>query len=130
MNLANLPKLAAGAEPFGIPQSANALVEAINKLQIPKKSTLTIRLPTALLAGREFAADASVATTQNSTQIFRVSTEDPGKALDWDGSSSVLTSADSPAYRSLIDGLDRFRKCFPLFLCYPNVIPIDEVVSI
>ena len=27
-------------------------------------------------------------------------------------------------------GFDRFRECFPLYLCYPNVIPIDEVVNL
>jgi hypothetical protein len=103
-------------------------MDGINELYVQADRSLTIRLPAALLSEREFAADANLA--QNTTQIFRVSTEDRGRTIYWDGSSAVVGQRDSEAYRSLIAGFDQFRQCFPLYLCYPNVIPIDEVVNL
>lgn len=37
---------------------------------------------------------------------------------------------NSAAYRELVRGHDEFRACFPKFLCFPHVIPTDEVVSL
>jgi hypothetical protein len=42
----------------------------------------------------------------------------------------VLASPDSPGYRRLVQGHADFRRVFPLFLCFPRVVPTDEVVSL
>ena len=42
----------------------------------------------------------------------------------------VLAAADGPAYKKLVAGRADFRRVFPLFLCFPQVVPTDEVVSL
>ena len=32
--------------------------------------------------------------------------------------------------QQLRDGLSQFRQCFPTFICYPHIIPVDEVVCL
>ncbi len=37
---------------------------------------------------------------------------------------------NSDAYQRLVRRLDDFRQCFPTFICYPHIIPVDEVVCL
>jgi len=30
----------------------------------------------------------------------------------------------------MLAGFDDFRRCFPWYLCFPNVVPTDEVVCL
>ena len=41
-----------------------------------------------------------------------------------------MASPESAGYKRLIQGYAKFRRVFPLFLCFPQVIPNDEVVSL
>ena len=58
----------------------------------------------------------------------RAATTPPGPDTRWDG--PVLAAPDGPAYRQLVRGHDAFRRVFPLFVCFPPVVPTDEVVTL
>jgi hypothetical protein len=42
----------------------------------------------------------------------------------------VLASPRGAGYRQLLRGYAEFRRVFPLFLCFPPVVPNDEVVTL
>ncbi len=90
-----------------------------------------VRLPAALFAGREFVVEGrlDVASEERVVQ-FQVSTTPPGLEPRWDGISPVVTSAHGAGYRKLLRGYADYRRVFPLYLCFPQVVPTDEVVSL
>ncbi|MGL4551499.1 MAG: DUF1592 domain-containing protein [Gemmataceae bacterium] len=98
-------------------------------LVAPADEVIAVRVPAALLAGREFAVDARLdgAAADRAVRV-RVATDRPGPGTRWDG--PVLASAGGAGYRRLVAGHDAFRKVFPLFVCFPPVVPTDEVVTL
>ena len=92
-------------------------------------AVIAIQLPAALFAGREFVVDAKLGGDA-ARRLARVvaATQPPDANSRWDG--PVLAAADSPAYKAMIASHDAFRQVFPLFLCFPEVVPRDEVVSL
>lgn len=90
---------------------------------------LEIRLPAALFAGREFAVDAKLEERANDRLVSpRVTTTPSQSGTHWDG--PLLGSADGAAFKKLAAGRAEFRKVFPLYLCFPQVVPTDEVVTL
>ena len=41
-----------------------------------------------------------------------------------------MRSATRAAYKRLLAGHAEFRKVFPLYVCFPQVVPTDEVVTL
>ncbi|HEX8915228.1 MAG TPA: DUF1592 domain-containing protein, partial [Humisphaera sp.] len=90
---------------------------------------LAVRLPAALLAAREFVVDARLDGPPGDRLVRpRVATTPPAADTRWDG--PVLAAADGPAFKRLVAGNDRFRRVFPLYACFPAVVPTDEVVTL
>jgi hypothetical protein len=96
-----------------------------------ENSTTEIRLPTALFANHAFAVDCSLldVPADRVVQVLaRLGTGDSDKG--WDSTLPVLASPQSAGYHQFARGNAEFRRIFPLFLCFPNVVPNDEVVSL
>jgi hypothetical protein len=107
-----------GPRPGGKPADEASLVAAAD-------SVTEVRLPAALLAGREFVVEGQLDEAPGDRVVqFRVSGA-PGP-----GAGPVLASPDGPGYRHFLRGCADFRRLFPLFLCFPRVVPNDEVVSL
>jgi hypothetical protein len=92
-------------------------------------SVIEVRLPAALFVGREFVVEGKLNTPGDRVVQFQVLTTAPSVA-HWDGVSPVAASADGAGYKRLLQGNADFRRVFPLFLCFPQVVPNDEVVSL
>jgi hypothetical protein len=58
----------------------------------------------------------------------RAAATPPDANTSWDG--PVLAAPDHPAYKQMLAGYDEFRRVFPLFVCFPTVVPTDEVVTL
>jgi mono/diheme cytochrome c family protein len=43
---------------------------------------------------------------------------------------ALATAPDNPVFRRRLDGYAAFRKVFPLFICFPPVVPEDETVTL
>jgi hypothetical protein len=97
-----------------------------------------VRLPAALFAGRDFVVEGRLADAPGDRVVlFRVLTAgtpgtDAPRLADvrWDGVTPVLAAPDGTAYKRFLQGHADFRRVFPLFLCFPQVVPTDEVVSL
>lgn len=88
-----------------------------------------IRLPAALFQGREFVVEGKLDAAGERVVQFQAMTT-PASEGRWDGKSPVVATPDSAAYKRLVAGHAEFRKVFPLFTCFPQVVPTDEVVSL
>ncbi|MCW3094775.1 MAG: hypothetical protein JWL77_393 [Chthonomonadaceae bacterium] len=132
VDLARLPKPKPGTESLGLPISRfGGSGAGPSDLIAPANSTTEIRLPAALVAGREFVTDVRLLSPPNDHAVQVQATAEPDASqTHWDSKSPLVAAPDSPAFKQILEGCDRFRSVFPLFTCFPAVIPNDEVVSL
>ncbi len=98
-------------------------------LVAPIGSVLEIHLPAAFCRDREFVVEGQASDADAVVQL-EVSTRAPSRHVALDGKSPVVANKDGQAYKQLLRGLNDFRACFPQFICYPNIVPVDEVVCL
>ncbi|QDU23103.1 DUF1592 domain-containing protein [Urbifossiella limnaea] len=119
VDLARITAPRPAAPPFGLSRAAF-------KGDVLLSFGTTIRLPAALLAGREFVVDAKA----NGPLGDRVIQVQAGTAPPTSWTGPVLASPTGAGYAKLKAGNDAFRAVFPLYVAFPNVVPTDEVVSL
>ncbi|MBN9121496.1 MAG: DUF1592 domain-containing protein, partial [Planctomycetes bacterium] len=123
VDVAKLGKRAGTA--FGLPKEKFTGADVVAK----SNSVLEVKLPAALFVGREFVVDAKLDGAVGDRLVRpRVATTPPAADTRWDG--PLLGAADGTAYKQLVAGNAEFRQVFPLYTCFPQVIPTDEVVSL
>jgi hypothetical protein len=113
---------------------------------------IEVRVPAALFRDYEFVVDGRLAAGGLDRVVqFRVSTTPPaaggmiapsssrGAAPpaavgSWssvaDGKSTLVAAPGSAAAKDLFRGFEDFRRLFPYYVCFPAVIPTDEVVCL
>ncbi len=109
---------------YGLPRERFVGDGLVSRVDEP----VAIRLPAALFAGRQFVVDARLDRTAD--RLVRVHAADapPGPDTRWAG--PLLGSADGAAHKTLVAGHDAFRRVFPLYVCFPHVVPTDELLTI
>jgi hypothetical protein len=114
--------------PFGLPRERFAKPGG-DSLVVASDKVLEIRLPAALFAGRQFVVDARLEGPAGDRFVgVRAAVAAPDANAPWEG--PLLGAGDGPAYKQLIAGHAEFRRVFPLFVCFPPVVPTDEVVTL
>lgn len=94
-------------------------------------SATEVRLPAALFHDREFVVEGKLdAAPGERVVLFEVTTAAPGRDRRWNGKDAVVAAPTSAAYKQMLADFDDFRRCFPWYLSFPNVVPTDEVVSL
>src|SRR5262249_9155354 len=94
-------------------------------------SVIEVRLPAALFRDREFVVEGKLDQAPGERVVlFQVTTMPPGGDIRWNGQGSIVAAPTSAAFKRVLTGFDDFRRCFPWYLCFPNVVPTDEVVSL
>ncbi len=109
---------------FGKAADDASLVAAAN-------SVTEVRLPAALFAGREFVVEGKLDGPAGGRVVqFQALTAPPALDAPLDGKAPVVASPTGEAYKRLLQGRGQFRDCFPYYICFPRVIPDDEVVCL
>lgn len=122
-----LGKKPANANRFGLP---GAHVHN-SDLAVDANTVTEIRLPAALLQGRELVMEGKLEKPDTERVVqLQLQMSEPGTEKIWDGKSTLIADKDGQGFKQLLQGMNEFRQVFPLYLCYPTVIPNDEVVSI
>jgi hypothetical protein len=121
LDIAKLPK---PKGPYGLDA---ARFTASGDLVVPAGTAIELRLPAALFREQEFAVDAKIEGADRIVQ-FQLATADVPLPKVLDGKQPCVATGD--AAKKLTAGFDEFRRCFPLYLCYPRVWPDDEVVCL
>lgn len=101
-------------------------------LGVRAPSSITLRLPAELVAGSEFVAEGrllSAAGPEASVQFLAtLGPLDPSPEPKPD--RPIVTAEGSPARARLASDLDAFRNLFPPALCYSQIVPVDEVITL
>ncbi|MEX0586940.1 MAG: DUF1592 domain-containing protein, partial [Pirellulales bacterium] len=120
-----LDAAAFGRHPNGEPIDAASLC-------VKAPAVVEVRLPADLVEGCELVAIAMLhreTGREGSVQVFVSATKPPPQAgLQPD--LPILVSDDSSARRRIETALDSFRQIFPVALCYVQIVPVDEVVTL
>jgi hypothetical protein len=95
-------------------------------LVAPAGSTIKLRLPSALFREHELLVEGNV-DGERAVQ-FTLSTTEPASLRVLDGKSPCVARGD--AAKRLTQGLEEFRRCFPPFLLFSNIVPTDEGVCL
>jgi hypothetical protein len=100
-------------------------------LVVAANSVTEVRLPAALFRGRSFVVEGKLdGIPGDRLARFQVLTAAPAADNGWDGASPVVASAAGSGYKQLLQGYADFRRCFPRFICFPRILPDDEVVCL
>ena len=127
VDVARLAKPRIAASPYGLAKDRFS----DESLIAPANSVLEIRLPAALFRDREFVVEGKLDAMSEARAVqFQVATTPSNPDVRWDGKSPVVASPKGAGYAKLLAGHATFRSVFPLFLCFPAVVPVDEVVSL
>lgn len=128
VDIAKLAKPGSKSSAFGLPKEQFAKPDADSLIE-SSDQVVAIRLPAALFVGREFVVDARLdgAVDQRLVRV-RAAVTAPDANTRWEG--PLLGSATGAAYKQLVAGHAEFRRTFPLFTCFPQVVPTDEVVTL
>jgi hypothetical protein len=113
-----------GTRPDGQPIDAESLC-------VTAPAVLEIRLPADLVAGREFVVNGELeprAGAEGSVQLQLLAS--PPDSLDrLRPGPTVLVRDGSRVRARFAASLDEFRRVFPAGLCFRQLIPVDEVVT-
>jgi len=93
-------------------------------------SVVEIRLPAALFQEREFVVEGKIDGEIGERVVLFDGATTPTSDVRWNGKSPLVASPTSNAYKRTLAGFDNFRRVFPWHVCFPNVVPTDEVVSL
>jgi len=136
LDLARLGKARPGTTRYGLEKErfgrhplGKAAEEA--SLVVPVNTVLEVRLPATLFRNREFVVEGKLdsAGVDRAVQL-QVLTAPPLLDAPWDGKGPVVAAAGSTAHKQLLQSFTEFRRCFPPFICFPQIIPTDEVVCL
>lgn len=136
VDVVSLGKPRARTSAYGLPperfgSQANASPIDADSLLAPANSVTEIRLPASLFTGREFVVEGQLDGPAGSRAVqFQAQAAPSAESFRWDGRSPVAAAPDGAGYRQVLQEYEEFRRLFPLFLCFPQVIPTDEVVSL
>jgi Protein of unknown function (DUF1592)/Protein of unknown function (DUF1588)/Protein of unknown function (DUF1587)/Protein of unknown function (DUF1585)/Protein of unknown function (DUF1595)/Cytochrome C oxidase, cbb3-type, subunit III len=109
---------------FGLPRERFGTGDS---LATAADAVVEMRLPVALFVGRDFVVDARL-DGQAGDRLVRVQAATTPPGPRWDG--LVLAAATGAGFRELTRGHADFRRVFPLYTCFPIVVPTDEVVTL
>ncbi len=100
-------------------------------LVVAANAVTEVRLPASLFRDRAFAVEGKLAEATGDRVVqFQVLTAPPAPSTRWDGKGAVVASPTGADYKRLLQGHADFRSCFPTFVCFPGIVPTDEVVCL
>ena len=120
-------------ERFGRHPSGTPNHDEDANIYVPVNEVLELRLPAALFRDREFVVEAKLDTNPalpDRIAQFQVLTASPAPNATWDGKSPLVANPQGAAFKGMLEGFAEFRRCFPMFICYPYIIPLDEIVCL
>jgi hypothetical protein len=124
---------------------------AYSDLKANAPSVLEVKIPAALAKGTEFVVTGRLAAKTNGSVQMQVLTEkllaatslvagkseSAQKSGQWSDnnlvtqhSAPIIVNDASDARARFETAFDEFRSLFPIALCYPRIVPVDEVVTL
>ena len=125
-----------GDSPWGLPASrfgkhpdGRAIDTASLCVQAPDITEM--RLPADLVAGSEFVTSGLLHPETAKEGAVRLQVlAAPASEAKPSVATPILVTADSATSKRIAAQLDEFRSLFPPALCYTQIVPVDEVVTL
>ena len=118
---ATTPQTSWGVDPAAFTQEGNLRQEG--------PASLAIVLPSELVADCELVTSATIERAEGSVQIH-ASVNPPPPAAGLRPDSPIIVNEGSRARSRFESAFHEFRSLFPAALCYPKIIPVDEVITL
>lgn len=125
VNVAKFAKRRAEGISFGLPRDRFTGPKG-DSLTSQAGEVLEFRVPAALMVGREFVVDARL----NGPAGTRMVQVHAGNTRPTKWENPILASSDNAGFQQLVRGRDEFRRVFPLYVNFPEVVPTDEPVTL
>jgi len=116
---------------FGIGPNGESVEPSSLCLQAPQ--IVEMRLPAELVAGYEIVTTVvphDKHRDQASVQMQVTSGEPPGERSGAIAGLPILAAENSDVFRRLTRELQEYRDLFPPALCYTEIVPVDEAVTL
>lgn len=132
------PRFEAGDQPAVLlrdyePADNQAFRSAFDEdsLVVPLGEVVEVRVSADAVGGREFVVECRM-SSDDGRRVVQLDVRSSPPTLDAppDLQAPLLAAPDGPRHKRLLEGLAEFRRLFPMFVCYPHVIPLDEVVCL
>ena len=91
--------------------------------------TIEVRLPAELVAGSEFVVSGLLHPETGRDGSVRLAVQ-TGPAAALSAGTPFITNDGSPARMRIEAAFNDFRNLFPPTLCYTQIVPVDEVVTL
>jgi hypothetical protein len=121
----------AGLDPALFGRHPNGGAVEGTSLCVKAPSVLEVRIPAELAVGAELATGTLLypgGPAEGSIQMRASFGEPPANGLR--GDVPVLTAPQGPTRQRFDAAFTEFRTLFPAALCYPKIVPVDEVVTL
>lgn len=119
-----------GSDPrlFGVHPAGGTVGE--NDLCMQAPQVLAVRLPVDLIEGCEFVTSGRLASESEAGSVqLRVQTSAP-ESTDLTPSAPTVVAENSAARQQFEAAFDELRQLFPPVLCYAQIVPVDEVITL
>ncbi|MCA9126277.1 MAG: DUF1592 domain-containing protein [Planctomycetales bacterium] len=130
IDVSNVSEFGIPAENFGRHPNTGQPI-ALNGFCIRAPSLVEVRIPAELADGAQLVAtgrllsDSSVGSVQMRLLDHRPDSEEILLA-----DCPIISNPDSKAWHRFELAFAEFRRWFPISICYPKIVPVDEVVTL
>ena len=124
-----------GVDPRRFGRHPNGSSAPPEDLVVQAPSVIQVRLPAELVAGSDLVVTADLVDadgphdSEGSVQL-QIADARPPVADTLVPGLPIIVAAESEAAKRLQRSMDRFRSLFPIAMCYPQIVPVDEVVTL
>ncbi|MFM7131713.1 MAG: DUF1592 domain-containing protein, partial [bacterium] len=101
-----------------------------NRLELKSGEKITIAIPAEIAEGRTFVADVRPGPDFPSSSAIQPRISQNGNISATFAFDQPLVIGSDQAKPQWIKAFDDFRSLFPGALCYPQIVPVDEVVTL
>ena len=92
---------------------------------------ITIEIPRELADGCELVTTAAIPTAAGPEASIQAWVGlGPAPSTEFSATATVIATESSPAWNQFARGFEDFRNHFPKALCYAQIVPVDEVVTL
>lgn len=102
-------------------------------ISVQAPSVIEVSLPSDIAAGCEFVVTGELDPqrgAEGSVQMQTLTKEAPAENDSAIASVSIVANEGSRARQRIERDMEEFRQLFPAALCYPKIVPVDEVVTL
>ncbi|EAQ79204.1 DUF1592 domain-containing protein [Blastopirellula marina] len=107
------------------------VTDSANDLISRAPEILEVALPANMLSGYEFVVTATLAdAAQNEGSVQAEVGRTRAAADRLITGASIIAAPGSAAAERFASSMSQFRELFPIAFCYPQIVPVDEVVTL